>query len=149
MGALCCFMPTLTDKRFINDKYITPHIANHPQNDIRLVRAYVTPFFFTQLIVYSVHGPVSKTQGNVFNSLWPLVMYVYRQWTGSSLVQVMAWHLFGAKPLPDPMLTYHQLHPQEHASMKLESKYKSFPQENPFINVICRMAAIMFGAQCF
>ena len=23
----------------------------------------------------------------------------------SSLVQVMAWHLFGAKPLPEPMMT--------------------------------------------
>ena len=28
------------------------------------------------------------------------------QWTGSTLVQIMAWHLFGAKPLPEPRLTY-------------------------------------------
>ena len=27
-----------------------------------------------------------------------------RQWTGSALVQVMACRLFGAKPLPEPML---------------------------------------------
>ena len=27
------------------------------------------------------------------------------QWTRSSLVQVMAWHLIGAKPLPGPILT--------------------------------------------
>ena len=28
------------------------------------------------------------------------------QWIGSSLVQVIAWHLLGAKLLPKPMLTY-------------------------------------------
>ena len=32
-------------------------------------------------------------------------------WTGSSLVQVMACRLFGAKPLPEPMLTYCQFVP--------------------------------------
>ena len=26
---------------------------------------------------------------------------------GSSLVHVMAWHLFGAKPLPEPMMIYY------------------------------------------
>ena len=30
-----------------------------------------------------------------------------RQWTWSSLVQAMAGHLFGAKPLPEPMLTHY------------------------------------------
>ena len=45
------------------------------------------------------------------------------EWT---LLQVMAWHLLGAKPLPEPMLTYHQLHPQEQTSKKSESKYKTF-----------------------
>ena len=29
-----------------------------------------------------------------------------RQWTGSTLVHVMAWRLFGAKPLPEPILAY-------------------------------------------
>ena len=33
------------------------------------------------------------------------------QWAMSTLVQLMAWHLFGAKPLPEPMLTNRQLHP--------------------------------------
>ena len=32
-----------------------------------------------------------------------------REWIGSALVQIMACHLFGAKPLPEPMLTYCQL----------------------------------------
>ena len=37
----------------------------------------------------------------------PLVPHI-RQWTGSSLVQVMVCCLFGAKPLPEPMLVYCQ-----------------------------------------
>ena len=47
-------------------------------------------------------------------------------WTGSALVQVMAWYLFGAKPLPELRLTYHQLDLQEQISMKFEWKYKIF-----------------------
>ena len=35
----------------------------------------------------------------------------YCQWTGSTLVQVMACRLFCAKPLPEPVLTYCQLNP--------------------------------------
>ena len=54
----------------------------------------------------------------VINSLWPeevvwhwisftvLIHMHMSQWTGSSLVQVMTWHLFGAKSLPEPVLTY-------------------------------------------
>ena len=30
---------------------------------------------------------------------------------GSTLVQIMAWHLFGAKPLSEPMLSYCQMDP--------------------------------------
>ena len=41
-----------------------------------------------------------------------------RQWTGWTLVQVMACHLLGAKPLPEPMLTYCQLDPKEQTSVK-------------------------------
>ena len=42
------------------------------------------------------------------NSSPPSAAYM-RQWTGSSLVQVMPCRLFGAKPLPEPKLTYCQL----------------------------------------
>ena len=38
----------------------------------------------------------------------------------------MAWHLYGAKPLPEPMLTYHQVTYCEQASVKFESKYENF-----------------------
>ena len=33
------------------------------------------------------------------------------QYIESSLIQVMAHHLFGAKPLPEPTLTYSQMDP--------------------------------------
>ena len=43
-----------------------------------------------------------------------------RQYTQQGLVQVMACRLFGAKPLPEPKLTYCQLEPKEQTSMKFE-----------------------------
>ena len=48
------------------------------------------------------------------------------QWTGSGLVQVMACRLFGAKPLPEPMLAYCQLDSYEHISVKFESESNHF-----------------------
>ena len=47
----------------------------------------------------------------------PSAIYM-RQWTGPSLVQVMACRLFGAKPLPEPMLVYCPLDPWEQVSVK-------------------------------
>ena len=41
----------------------------------------------------------------------PSTVADFRQWTESALVQVMACRLCGAKPLPEPMLTYYQLDP--------------------------------------
>ena len=40
----------------------------------------------------------------------------------SSLVQVMAWRLFGAKLLPEPMMIYYQLDPPEQTLVKSEYK---------------------------
>ena len=45
-----------------------------------------------------------------FNSSPPSYTYM-RQWIGSTLVQIMACRLFGAKPLYEPMLGYCQLDP--------------------------------------
>ena len=42
---------------------------------------------------------------NVFNSSRPNAAYM-RQKTGSTLVKVMTCRLFGAEPLPEPMLNY-------------------------------------------
>ena len=48
------------------------------------------------------------TNGFIIKSLWPNDD-VWHQTSWSTLVQVMAWCLFGTKPLPEPMLTYCQL----------------------------------------
>ena len=49
---------------------------------------------------------------------WGLTTHI---WTGSSVVQIMAHHLFGAKPLPQPVLTYSQWEPCEQISKEYES----------------------------
>ena len=48
------------------------------------------------------------------------------QWTGSSLVQVMACRLFGARPLPEPMLVYCPLDSWEKVSVKFEVEFYHF-----------------------
>ena len=86
-----------------------------------------------------------------------------RQWTGSSLVQLMACRLFGTKPLPEPVLFYCQLESWQQVSVKFESKFYHFHSrkciwkfqwnlnqhsiifipENAFENVVCQMVAIL------
>ena len=60
-----------------------------------------------------------------------------RQWTGSALVQVMACRLFGAKPLPEPMLAYCKLHPWEQISVKIETEFYQFHSRKCIWN--CRL----------
>ena len=55
----------------------------------------------------------------------PSATYMH-QWTGSSLIQLMAWHLFDAKPLPEPMLPYCQLDSWKQISVKFEFKFYHF-----------------------
>ena len=50
----------------------------------------------------------------------------------------MACRLFGTKQLPAPMMTYFQLDPYEHNSMKFYWTRKSFIDEIAFENVICQ-----------
>ena len=64
-------------------------------------------------------------RGQWVNSSPPSAAYM-RQWTESSLVRVMACHLFGAKPLPEPMLVYCQLDYWEQVSVKFESEFHHF-----------------------
>ena len=59
------------------------------------------------------------------NSSPPSAAYM-RQWVGSSLVQVMASRLFGAKPLPEPMLAYCQLDSWKYISVKFEPEFYHF-----------------------
>ena len=53
------------------------------------------------------------------------------QLTGIALIRVMACRLFGAKPLPEPMLAYCQLDPWEQTSVKFES--------SSFIKILLKM----------
>ena len=59
------------------------------------------------------------------NSSPPCAAYM-RQWAGSALFQAMACRLFGAKPLPEPMLVYCQLYSWEQISVKFESEFSHF-----------------------
>ena len=59
------------------------------------------------------------------NSLRPRDTYM-RLWTRSSLVQIMACRLLGAKPLSEPMLTYSQSGHKEQNSVKYHSKLEHF-----------------------
>ena len=53
----------------------------------------------------------------------------------------MACRLFGAKPLPEPMLTYCQLDRQEQTSVIFQNQSSNIViQENAFENVVCKMA---------
>ena len=65
------------------------------------------------------------TWQSCINSSSPSAAYMC-QWTGSSLAQVMACHLFSAKPLPEPMLVYCQLDSWEQVSLKFESEFYHF-----------------------
>ena len=59
----------------------------------------------------------------------------------------MAWHLFGAKPLPKTMLTYCQLDSQEHISMKF-NQMQAFSLKKCIWNIVCKPVAILFLPDC-
>ena len=69
-------------------------------------------------------------------------------WTGSSLVQVMACHLFGAEPSPEPMLTYWQRNLLNKFQWHFDWNIMVFTEEDIFEHVICRMMTILFWPQC-
>ena len=64
-----------------------------------------------------------------------------RQWIGSTLVQIMACCLFGAKPLSKPMIGYCQLDRYEQTSF--QSKSKTFLSRKCTWNIVCDMAAML------
>ena len=80
---------------------------------------------------------VAWRQKHFFNSSPSSAAYMC-QWTGPSLVQVMACRLFDAKPLPEPMLVYCQLDPGNKFRWNLNRNFILFIQENAFQNVVCQ-----------
>ena len=62
----------------------------------------------------------------------------------STLVEIMACRLFSDKLLPEAMMTYCVLGPQEQTSVEFESKYKLFLTFFVFQNAVRKMVAILF-----
>ena len=78
----------------------------------------------------------------------PLSASYSRQWTWSALVQVMACRLFGAKPLPEPMLAYCQLDSWELKSWNLKRDLYIFIQWNALENAFAELAVILSRPHC-
>ena len=74
------------------------------------------------------------------NSSPPIDAYM-RQWGGSSLFQVMACCLFGAKPLPEPMLAYCQFNSWEQISVIFESDFYDYHLRNAFEDAVCQIGS--------
>ena len=65
-----------------------------------------------------------------------------------TIIGSMACRLACAKPLSEPMLSYCQIDPKEHISVKFYSKFNSFYSRNAFENVVWQVAAILSRHQC-
>ena len=109
----------------------------HVKSDILLSRYRFLCIFAAGLVSWTLIGTEWINQFII-----PIVAYM-RRWTGSALVQAMACHLFGAKPLPEPMLAYCKIDPLGQILVKFESTYKTFIHENVFEKAVYEMAAIL------
>ena len=63
------------------------------------------PYF----LAFNQSHNINRVKGQHYINSSPLSAEFMRQRTGSTLVQVMVCCLFGAKPLPEPVLAYCQL----------------------------------------
>ena len=70
----------------------------------------------------------------------------------SSLVQVIARHMFCTKPLPKPMMKSCQLDPKGQSLAKFESKYRMYSYLHPtkiiWKCLFCKIAAMLFIPIC-
>ena len=85
-----------------------------------------------------IHYIKSTDARTHINSLRPSDAYMHQE-TKSSLVQIMAFRLFGTKPLSEPTVTYCQLDPKEHISWNIIWLSDVFNQENAYENVVCKI----------
>ena len=81
------------------------------------------------------------------NSLWPSNT-VWWLWSWSALPQLLAYHLFNAKPIPGSMLTYCQLGPQEQTSMKFSTNLRTFHSRKCIWKCRLQTGSHLFRLQC-
>ena len=117
----CCLTAPshyLNQCRLLIMKFRSTHMSAIAQRLTELIFCIMSLKIILQNYCHILQGTMS------FNSSPPSVAYTHTRthththiyicvchWTGSVLVQVMACRLFGAKPLPEPMLVYCQLVP--------------------------------------
>ena len=77
------------------------------------------------------------------NSSLPCATYI-GQWTVLILLQVIACHLFGIKPLPEPTMIHCQLEPEKKLQWNLNQTTKIFLLEN----VVCEVVTISSWGSC-
>ena len=91
-------------------------------NELSLFELWLIP---TVHEIWTFYRSMHHSARRAIYSSPPSAAYMY-QWIWSSLVQIMACRLDGAKPLSEPMLTYSQLGHKEHNSVKYQSKFEHF-----------------------
>ena len=85
--------------------------------------------------------------GIIINSLRPSDAAMHQQ-TRPSLVQMMSCHLFGIKPLSEPVVVYCQMDLGNKLQWNFDWNSKVFIEENAHENVVCQMLAILPQPQC-
>ena len=83
---------------------------------------------------------ITRNQG--VNSSPPSATYM-RHWIGTTLVQIMACRLFGAKPLSKITLDYFNRTLRNKLQWNFTQNKKLFIDENASENIVCKMAAIL------
>ena len=90
------------------------------RNDIKCKYMYMFPLKNLACKGLKSHTVCHKQQSSTKLSSMDASMMLSQQWhqtSTSTLVRIMACHLFSAKPLPELILTYSQQDPREHISM--------------------------------
>ena len=124
-SCLCCILLTSTVK-ILNPLLIVLKSGVHSWKYIFLLSCDIIPICnkYTLVLLCFVTEIHFDFRGVFFpfNSSPPRAAYMWH----STLVQVMACRLFGAKPLPEPMQAYCQLDSWEQISVKFELEFYHF-----------------------
>ena len=114
-----------------SESWLLNHFSFHTVHNVKYQPEFIYPTLMTCRIRYNLtHIP-------------PSAAYV-RRWTGCALVQVMACRLFGAKPLPEPMLgLIVNLSFRDELQWNVNRNRKTFNPENALENVVCEVVAIV------